>query len=226
MWEAAIPTEPVVKQTIAFVDGQNLYHAARKAFGYSYPNYDIQALASTICRTKSWHLIHTRFYTGIHDLSEDPWWYHFWIAKLAVMGRQGVQVCTRPVRYHNKRITLPDGTIHRFRIGEEKGIDVRIALDVIHMALRKEYDVAVIFSQDQDLAEVAEEIRSIAQEQGRWIKVACAYPVGPGTRNFRGIDKTDWIKIDKATYDACLDLRDYRPLPTRAQGRRPPKTTI
>ena len=26
----------------------------------------------------------------------------------------------------------------------------------------------------------------------------------------RGIDKTDWVPIDRATYDACLDRRDYR----------------
>jgi hypothetical protein len=29
----------------------------------------------------------------------------------------------------------------------------------------------------------------------------------------RGINGTDWIKIDRATYDACLDARDYRPKP-------------
>ena len=96
------------------------------------------------------------------------------------------------------------------RIGEEKGIDVRIAVDVICMAFRGSYDVAIIFSQDQDLAEVAKEVRLIAQSQSRWIKVACAYPVGPGTRYLRGIDRTDWIPIDSATYSACLDPNDYR----------------
>jgi hypothetical protein len=25
------------------------------------------------------------------------------------------------------------------------------------------------------------------------------------------VNRTDWIPIDRATYDACLDLRDYRP---------------
>ena len=50
----------------------------------------------------------------------------------------------------------------------------------------------------------------IAHERGRWIKIACAYPLSPTTRNRRGIQKSDWIPIDKATYDACLDRRDYR----------------
>lgn len=30
-----MPDEPPIKRTIAFVDGQNLFHAAKEAFGYS-----------------------------------------------------------------------------------------------------------------------------------------------------------------------------------------------
>lgn len=97
-----------------------------------------------------------------------------------------------------------------FRVGEEKGIDVRIGLDVIRLAHRGKYDVALIFSQDRDLSEVADEIRTIAKEQSRWIEVACAFPLGPKTRDRRGIEKTDWIKIERATYDACLDHRNHR----------------
>jgi hypothetical protein len=126
------------------------------------------------------------------------------------MGRQGVHLFTRSLRYRNRTVRLSDGSDHTFLVGEEKGIDVRIALDVIRMAHRNEYDVAVIFSQDQDLSEVAGEIRLISKEQSRWIKVACAFPTSPTIRNRRGIDKTDWIRIDRATYDACIDRRDYR----------------
>ena len=92
---------------------------------------------------------------------------------------------------------------------EEKGIDVRLALDVVRLAHRDELDVVLLFSQDQDLAEVAREIRTIAQEQNRWLKIASAFPEGPGSRERRGIDRTDWIRIDRATYDACLDRRRY-----------------
>ncbi len=41
--------------------------------------------------------------------------------------------------------------------------------------------------------------------------MACAFPMSPASRNRRGINKTDWIPIDRATYDSCLDRRDYRP---------------
>lgn len=30
------------------------------------------------------------------------------------------------------------------------------------------------------------------------------------SRNKRGINKTDWVRIDRELYDSCLDARDYR----------------
>lgn len=128
-----------------------------------------------------------------------------------MMGRQGVWLFSRSLRYRNRIIDLPGGGQHSFLSGEEKGVDVRIALDVVRMAHRREFDVALVFSQDQDLSEVAEELRVIAREQGRWIKMASAFPASPTSRNRRGINKTDWVRVDRATYDACLDFRDYRP---------------
>lgn len=71
--------------------------------------------------------------------------------------------------------------------------------------------MALIFSQDQDLSEVADEVRSIAQQRQCWIKLASAFPVGPTYRNKRGINKSDWIRFDKSLYDQCLDPNDYRP---------------
>ncbi len=32
-----MPSEPPVKRAFVFVDGQNLFHAAKEAFGYLYP---------------------------------------------------------------------------------------------------------------------------------------------------------------------------------------------
>ena len=62
---------------------------------------------------------------------------------------------------------------------QEKGIDLRIGLDVVRMAHLGQVDVALIFSQDQDLAEVADEIREISHSENRWLKVASAFPVSP-----------------------------------------------
>jgi len=206
-----VADEPATKRAIVFIDGQNLFRSAKEAFGYTFPNFDPHALALAICTAQGWTLAEVRFYTGVPDAADDAFWNQFWTAKLAQMGRQGVHVYSRPLRYRNKTFTLPDGGAHTILVGEEKGIDVRIAIDVIGLAHRNVYDVAVVFSQDQDLSEVADEIRVIAREQGRWVKMASAFPSSPTSRNRRGINKTDWIRIDRATYDWHIDRRDYRP---------------
>lgn len=199
------------KRTIAFIGGQDLYHAAKAAFGYTYPNYDVCKLSESICSRMGWTLTQVRFYTGVPDKQDKPLWNGFWQNKLAMMGRQGVVIFTRPLRYRNKTISLPDGTQYSFLDGDEKGIDVRIALDIIRLAHKKEYDVALLFSQDQDMSEAADELRVISLEQNRWIKIASAFPDSPTCENHRGVNHTDWVRIGKAEYDACRDPRDYRP---------------
>jgi uncharacterized LabA/DUF88 family protein len=164
---SVMPIEPVIKRAYCFFDGQSLFHSAKQAFGYTYPNFDVRKLAEHVCQANGWQLKQARFYTGIPDKSDNPHWHYFWMAKGAQMGRDGVKVLTRPLKYRNKEIRLPDGSIFTFLDGDEKGIDVRLALDVISLAHQNLYDVAIIFSRDQDLSEVADEIRLLAKTQER-----------------------------------------------------------
>ncbi len=207
--------EPAVKRTIAFIDGQNLFYSAKESFGYQYPNYDAIRLAECLCEAQDWQLECVRFYTGLPDATVDPDRHNFWASKLAIMGTRGIISYTRPLAYANKHITLPDGSVITTLVGREKGIDVRLALDLVLMALSGSYDVALIFSQDQDLTEAVQEIRSISRSMNRWIKCACAYPFSSTTKNKRGINNTDWIRIGRDVYDACLDQLDHRRKPSR-----------
>src|ERR1017187_5074502 len=84
--------EPSPKWAIVFFDGQNLYHAARHAFGYTYPNFDPIALASAISNAHGWELSEVRFFTGVPDHEDDPFWHHFWTNKLAHLGRRGATI--------------------------------------------------------------------------------------------------------------------------------------
>lgn len=204
-------TEPSIKRASVFIDGQNLFYAAKEAFGYPYPNYDARKLADAVCRKQGWQLASVHFYTGIPDVADNAFWNQFWTAKLAAMGRQGVKVFSRPLRYRNQTVKLPDGSKHTFLVGQEKGVDIRIALDVVQCVRRNQCDVALVFSQDQDLSEVADEIRLLAKEHNRWVKIACALPDSPTLRNRRGINGTDWVRVDRATYEACIDPADHRP---------------
>ena len=145
-------------------------------------------------------------------------WAAYWSNRVLALKRIGVSVTTRPIRYHKEKVVdrngnpvLDDGVQKVVTVPHEKGIDVRLALDLVSLARKKQFDVALIFSQDQDLQEVVQEISEIAKEQDRWIKVACAFPSGSNASSERGIDKTEWHPMEKAFYDQHLDPRDYRP---------------
>lgn len=190
-------------QAVAFIDGQNLFHSVKAAFGYLYPNYDVKALAETLCGREGWDLKQVRFYSGLPDPILRPAQHAFWSNKLLQLSRQGVWTFTRPVKYSRSS----QGEME----GREKGVDVRIAIDVIRLAFESRYDVALLFSQDQDFIEVAEAVRIISKLQQRFLKIASAFPTNPNHRHLnRGIDKTDWKSFDKACYDQCIDHRDYR----------------
>ena len=211
MTETTDSVAPDTKRAIAFFDGQNLYHGAKEAFGYTHPNYDVAKLAREVCTRQGWHLVQTRFYTGVHTPEGNAFLHRFWATKLSAMARQGVIVFRRKLRYQNTTVELPDGRQGTAVVGQEKGIDIRIALDVVSHVLENACDIALIFSQDQDLSEIADEIRKIAIRQKRWIKVASAYPVGQGKRGRRGINQTDWLEIDREMYDRCIDGRSHQP---------------
>ncbi len=202
--------EPTVKRTIAYIDGQNLFNSVKEAFGYPFPNYDVGKLVAYVCGEQGWQQNAINFYTGVPDASVDPKRSGFWNAKLAAMGTRGVKTFSRSLRYSNQLVSLPNGGITTASVGREKGIDIRIALDIVRDALNNVFDVALVFSQDQDLSEVAQEIRVISNRESRWIKMVSAFPFSPTIRNRRGINGTDWITFDRAEYDACIDPTDYR----------------
>jgi hypothetical protein len=211
-----MPIEPSTKRAIAFFDGNGLFQSVKECFGYTYPNYNVGKLARLICEMQNWSIGEVRFYVGVPDPKGEFRKFAFWKKKLDAMARDGVTNVVRGLRYVMERATLPDGRNTTVRIGHEVGITVRIALDVMHAVQAGKCDVVLLFSQNQDLAEVAEQVRIIARENNRWIKIASAFPEHPSPRKRRGVDKTDWIRITQRVYDQCLDGRDKRPIATDA----------
>ena len=196
-----VRSAPVKKRVVAFFDCQNLFQAVKGLWGYTYPNFDPIKLAKMIVKNHSsdrWALDGIRLYTGIHEHAHDKRWHTFWTNKLNAhrVSDSRVFAFTTPLRYTDN-------------IPREKGIDVRIAIDLVVMAIDGMYDVALLFSQDNDLAQAAAEIRTIVQKQQRWIKIASAYPYQPECANPRGVNQTDWIRISKTEYDACVDHTKY-----------------
>lgn len=186
--------EPDIKKAITFFDGQNLYRSAKEAFGVSYPNYCPIRLSKQICKSRGYKLVGIRFYTGVPTKEDSELWNGFWTNKLAHMKRLRVDTIPRPVR--NDR---------------EKGVDVKIALDMVRFARLGNYDVGIVFSQDQDLIDAVKEVKEQAWIDDKWIKIVSAFPLSDLSTNRRGINHTDWLPIDSKLYNSCVDPNEYRP---------------
>lgn len=200
---------------IVFVDGQNLFHGAQSAFGQKSPTYDVRALAQELAGQQGEVLTQARFYSGVPSRHDNQYWHDFWASKLLQMSRSKVEIFTRELRY--RTVTMKtDGTAHTARVPQEKGVDIRIALDLLRLTTQKAYDTAIIVSQDQDFSEVAGDVKAIAREQGRRIRLVSAYPSGGEHLNKRGINGMDWLPITWDTYRKCLDAISH--LPSRKQG--------
>ena len=140
--------QPKVLHAMGFFDGQNLFRHAKEAFGYYHPNYDVCKLHAAVCAQQGWTSNLIRFYTGVPSLAEAPMWAGYWSNRVLAMKRAGVFVTTRDIRYQKTEVEQADGTTKIITTPHEKGIDVRLALDVVSTARKRQYDVAVIYSQD------------------------------------------------------------------------------
>ena len=176
------------------VDGQNLFHLAKTAWGpdepYNWPSYDVGKLAQALVdRVPGRTLEEVRFYTGVPSPQSSQFWHDFWNHKLRYLQRRGIQV------YHG-----------RVNSGGEKGVDVSLSLDLVRATYEQRFDAAIIVSQDADFSPAVNLSRGIAASQGRTLHFESAFPFSAGKVNPMGVPDTNWVRIEKAMYDTCLDL--------------------
>jgi len=202
--------EPPVKRAMAFFDGQNLFQHAKEAFGHIHPNYDPKKLHEAVCAENGWTPNAVRFYTGIPEHRHSPMWAGYWANRILAMKRAGIITTTRHLKYRREEFEI-EGVAQSVILPKEKGIDVRMALDLVACALTEQFNVAVIYSQDQDLCEAVDEVKKIAKKAGKFLELCCAFPDGPNASFRRGIAGANWFRMDETFYNACLDPYDYRP---------------
>lgn len=192
-------------RTIVFIDGQNLFHLAKRAWEadpphprspYRWPSYDVEKLAhALVAKTPDRTLAQIRFYTGVPPRKANSFWHDFWTNKLRYLQSQDIAVY---------RGSVGSG-------GQEKGVDVSLAIDLIQATYEQWYECAIIVSQDKDFGPAVRLAKRIAKQQWRELTFESSYPVGPGSSSDRGVPGTIRVPIDKSTYDACFDPTDYRP---------------
>jgi uncharacterized LabA/DUF88 family protein len=205
--------QPKLKRAIAFFDGSNVRFAAREAFGEEITNCNPLALATDVCAQEGWALQDVHYYLGVPDVRVTEDGHYAWMKRCARWRKQGVKVFTRPLQHDD------DGG------AREKGVDVRLALDVINLHHKQAFDVAIIFSQDQDFSEVAAEVKAIARDQNRWIQVVSAYPNSEQSTNQIGVLGARHLPLSFGLYERCLDTSENRKMKFAAPAFEAPTLT-
>lgn len=207
-----------------FIDYQNAYHCARETFGFE-GAADQEGQVSPL---RLGHLLaglrdeldHSRRLVAVNVYRGEPDWrsgglragfdeqVRRWRASSPL-----VTVKTRPLVYRQIRAwngSPPDpGEVepgHTWDKGHEKGIDTMISIDMAIGAERGAFDVAVLFSEDADLAPALDAVEAAGAmaESAHWTSRS-----RPG-RPVRSASRSTWSHaLCRHWFDAVADHTDY-----------------
>ncbi len=201
-----------------FIDGQNITIGARYAFGGTgnlHPLLLGRALAGDD------ELVEIRYATGIPDHGIDPGRAEAAMRRHDLIRRTDVVLLERTLRYRwewqVQDRDLPDprdhpGEVRQARVksknrGQEKGIDVWLALDALAMCARSDIDRVVLASADSDMDTVPEYVRTIPGQESTTVVAAKVLPDGKTLRPNEAYDDT--VAIDRTIYELAKDDFDY-----------------
>jgi NYN domain len=164
---ASVLFAPEAVRVAVFIDWQNVYKAARRAFGLermpvergNFSPYRLGLfLAAANGRGDMGQLVAVEIHRGLPSQRLD-WVGYSASRRQAAMWKaensQVVQPKLRPLQYRR-----------RSRLPVEKGIDVALAVSAIEFKLNDRCDVAIVFSHDTDLLPVPEAIAELAGPGG------------------------------------------------------------
>jgi hypothetical protein len=126
---------------------------------------------------------------------------------MAELELDGVRVWSRPLESRTVSVPLPGGGTVTRRVTLHRGLSVRMALDAMRIQGAGGQDVALFLSQKHDLAELADELRAVAEDQGRALRVASAYPFATAAPGARGVPRTEHLRMERALYESCVGRR-------------------
>lgn len=138
--------------TIVYVDGFNFYYGAARPIGERW--VDLKSLSRVLLPRN--RIVEVRLYSAmVSERPGDPGkpirqaTYH-----RALLTRPTVRLVLGHFLTHRRKMPLANTPSERVEVlhTEEKGTDVNLATDLIHDAHRGRFEVAVVVSNDSDLA--------------------------------------------------------------------------
>ena len=164
-----LPKELQRKRLIVFVDGNHLYHRMEDYYGTH--DINIRQLCKKIC-TINRNLVEIRYYYSPFKQHLDPNKYReqqIYVEKLK--NSPDIKIITG--KYIRKPILLKQSVLKKIasvvtkdemHTYVEKGIDVNIAVDMLHLASENHYDVAILLSGDSDFVPAITQVRKHHKE--------------------------------------------------------------
>lgn len=167
--DSILPVDLRRKRVIVFIDGNHLYHRMEDYYG-TY-DIDIQKLCEKLC-TINRKLIEIRYYYTPFKQHLNPQKYQEQQAYVEKIKRISfAQTITG--KYIKKPIILKKTTLDKIinivskeelQTYVEKGVDVNIAVDMIHFSSENHYDVAILLSGDSDFVPAITQVRKNRKE--------------------------------------------------------------
>jgi len=149
------------------IDGSNFYHLVLKKFGLKETQFDFEKFAGFLANGREISDTGKRFYTGTVSEKEGDIRTKKAMAKqtslFTVLKNNHWEIKTSKLRTRKERIPIDDRVVDyekflKFGIKKiiyerlrEKGIDVKLATDLIVGAVDDQYDTAILVSSDSDL---------------------------------------------------------------------------
>lgn len=146
------------ERVVIFVDGSNFYHALKGNFGIT--KIDFYAFSRMLCGERK--LIRTYYYN------------------VPIQKQLDEEKYKRQQRFFEKLRVTPYLTLKLGRLEQrpdgklvEKGIDIKIAVDMLRLAYTNSYDTGILVSGDSDYVDAIEGVKELGKH------VENAYPT-PG----------------------------------------------
>ena len=211
------------KRVGVFIDGQNITIGARYAFGEGRGrdggNMHPLLLGRLLAGDDT--LVEIRYATGIPDAEVDEERAENQARRHDLMRETDVVVLERTLRYRweweiqdrdlpNPRDHPEDVRQARVKSkhrGQEKGVDVWLALDALVMCTRADVDRVIIASADTDLDMVPHHLKQIEGQNDTEVVAAKVLPDGKSLRVNDAYDAT--MAIDRTIFEAAKDDFDY-----------------
>lgn len=170
-----------MKRVAIFIDGSNLYHGLKHLFGHA--RLDFRQFVAKL--SAGYDLYRTYYYNAVLDQSLDPETYR---------KQQAFFAHLRELPYFEVRL----GVIKQREHGrEEKGVDVMIAVDMLSMAYKNHYDVAILVSSDGDYVELVRAVKDAGKHViNAYFEASRSYALRHAC--------DDFIRLDKSFFQGLL----------------------